>query len=194
MTVLICQVSLLIFGLLSAGLTEAQTRGIGVTPANIEVQSMQEWPFAAPLFVTNFSSQEELFEITFDRNMDTIVSADPGRFVLEGGDTGRILLTFENPNGTSNGIIRIASARTLPEGLTTGTGIEVPFSISSDLTLTKPEQSVKAGLLAGALDSAGGFIQYPRIVGAFAIFGVVILLWYIATLGSKLVFIKKEKS
>jgi len=94
----------------------AQTRGIGVSPARIDAP---EIPHTTALFVTNLSSDKELFEVTG-------VIANPGRFVLKRGETGRIIVNFDE---AKEGVIRVSATRVSSEGLTTGTGIEIPYKV-----------------------------------------------------------------
>lgn len=140
---------------------DAQNRGIGVSPAKIEVGNNVEWPYTVPLLVTNFSSERELFEVTVEKGEGTEVSFNPGRFTLESNQTGRVLVTFEKPEQGLSGMIRIAATRVLPEGLTTGTGVKIPF------------------FLASAAESTGRFSQ---IFGAFLIFATLLLLWQLSNI------------
>lgn len=156
--------------LLWSGSVMAQERGIGVTPARIEIGSNVEWPYTVPLLVTNFSSERELFEVTLKKDHDVAIGVDPGRFTLDAGKTTRILLTFENPGKELSGMIRIAATRTSAEGLATGTGIEIPFQI---------ETGENTKFLASAAESAGRFSQ---IFGAFLILATLVVLWQLSNI------------
>ena len=79
-----------------AGSVSAQERGIGVSAANIEIGEDAEWPYTMSVFVTNFSSQEEVFEIILE---DSFISVNPGRFMLEGGEQQKVMFTFDPPAG-----------------------------------------------------------------------------------------------
>ena len=159
-------VSLIVILLFIAPDVVAQTRGIGVRPSTIDVEDVEEWPYTTSLFVTNLSEGPEFFEVTG-------VAAYPGRFVLEGKETNRVLLTFERPE---QGTIRVVAKKENSEGLTTGTGMEVPFSVS------RPPVSFPL-----AADVSQAF--FP---GAVAIFFSLVVLWYISGIARRTIFASKS--
>jgi len=144
---------------------DAQTRGVGVSPATIDIEDVEEWPYTTSFFVTNLSEDPEFFEITG-------VAAYPGRFVLEGKETNRVLLTFEHPE---QGTIRVVSKKENSEGLTTGTGMEVSFSVSG------PPLSLPL-----TADVSGAF--FP---GAVWIFFSLVALWYVSDIARRTIFASK---
>ena len=152
-----------------AGSVVAQERGIGVTPAKIEVGQNVEWPYTFPITVTNLSSETENFEVTFEKDEDTIVSVSPGRFSLNAGASARVLAVFEEQRSTAEGLVKIVSLRTSPEGFTTGTGVKIPFQIEK----------------SEALGSFGGFHQ---LFGAGMMLATLILLWYLSDIARSWIF------
>lgn len=125
-------------------------------PAIIEMDTVKEWPHTVPLFVTNLSEKAEFFKVTG-------LAAKPGRFVLEGKETERVLLTFEQ---SEKGIIRVAATRDEPGGLTTGTGMEIPFSVSGPSTNSLP---------------LGADVSQAALPGALVVLFVLVTLWYVST-------------
>lgn len=157
----------------------AQERGIGVSPANIEIGQTTEWPYTVPLLVTNLSSETESFEVTFEKEEGMSVSVVPGRFSLGVGEVGRVLVVFEKPKRESRGFVKVAAIRTSPaspslggpEGFTTGTGVKIPFLISG-------ESNTK--FLSAAAVAFGSQHGSGRVFGMLAIFAAIISLWYVA--------------
>ena len=164
------------------GIGQAQERGIGVSPANFEIPESVSWPYTIPLFVTNLSSEKELFEITFDKNQQGNISANSGRFTLGSEETGRVLLTFDDPKREISGIVLVSATRVSPEGLTTGKGIEVPFRIGGSAAIPKKNQVQKNSLLASVYEIFGKKEMSGQIIGALAILFSILLLWRIASL------------
>jgi hypothetical protein len=150
----------------------AQERGIGVTPAKIEVGQNVEWPFAVPITVTNLSSETENFEVTFEKDVGTIVSVSPGRFSLDSGASARVLVTFEQPRGKMEGLVKVVSSRISPEGFTTGTGVKIPFYIMA--------QGDSMEFLAGVGAVFRGFGGFDQLFGAGMILATLILLWCVS--------------
>jgi len=155
-------------------LTDAQDRGIGVSPARID---SIEVPYTIPLFVTNFSSDKELFEVTG-------VIANPGRFVLESGETGRIIINFEEPE---EGVIRVSATRVSSEGLTTGTGIQIPYKVGDPTipVLTSPtSSSLSFSSLVGkggaSIGEVGNIKGVGNIGGGIIIIMILLSLWFFA--------------
>ena len=162
------------------GVSSAQERGIGVTPAKIEVGQNVEWPYTFPITVTNLSSETENFEVTFDKDEDTIVSVSPGRFSLDALVSARVLVAFDPPaGGAAEGIIEVVSTRTSPEGFTTGTGVRIPFQIGK-------ADSTK--FLAGVSEALGGFGGFHRLFGAGMMVATLILLWYVSDIARSWIF------
>ena len=162
----------------------AQERGIGVSPAKIEIGQNAEWPYTIPITVTNFSSEAENFEVTFEKNVDTIVSAAPGRFSLDAGGSARVLVTFEEPRrlaeaelSSAEGFVEILSMRTSPEGFTTGTGLKIPFRIEAQNDSTK--------FLAGAGEAFSHFGWFPKVLGMLVIFMALWALWHVSDYGRR---------
>ena len=165
-----------VFSLLLAAFVvdaQAEERGIGVSPAKIEIAENVEWPYTIPITVTNFSAKEEHFEVLFEKN-NVVVSALPGRFILESGASGRTFITFEEPRQAAQGLVKIVSTQTSPDGFTTGTGIKIPFVI---------EKGNNAKFLASAAQtsgsSAGGF-SYMFGIGLILV--TIVLLWYFSNI------------
>ncbi len=151
----------------------AQERGIGVSPANIEIGENAEGPYTVSLTVTNLSSETESFEVTFEKDEGTIVSSSPGRFSLDAGANTRVLVAFDPPaGGSAEGLVRVVSTRTSPDGFTTGTGVKIPFHIEAQGDNTK--------FLAGVSKAFGGFGGFHQLFGAGMIFATLILLWYVS--------------
>jgi len=151
-------ISLFVFGV-----ANAQERGIGVTPAEIVVEQNIQWPYTVPITVTNFSAQEEQFEVFG-------AQANPGRFVLEAGASRQVAVTFDPPaGGPAQGIIKVLSMQTSESGLSTGTGIKIPFRV----------QGVdNSRFLASANQTDGG--NFPYIFGAGILLITLFLLWQMA--------------
>ena len=148
----------------------ALERGIGVTPAKIEVGQNVEWPYTFPITVTNLSSETENFEVTFDKDEDTIVSVSPGRFSLDALVSARVLVAFDPPAGRSaEGIVEVVSTRTSPEGFTTGTGVKIPFHIEKS-------------------EAFGGFGGFHQLFGAGMMLATLILLWYLSDIVRSWIF------
>jgi len=144
---------------------DAQMRGVGVSPAVIDIEDVEEWPYTTSLFVTNLSEDPEFFEVTG-------VAAYPGRFVIEGKETSRVLLTFERPE---QGTIRVVAKKENSEGLTTGTGMEVPFSVSG--------QPLSLPLAAD--------VSQAVLPGAAIIFFSLVALWYVSDIARRTIFASK---
>ena len=168
MKYLVCSIFSLLF---YWGSVTAQERGIGVSPAKIEIGQGVEWPYTVPIAVTNFSSQAENFEVTFEKGEDTDISALPGRFALDAGVSGRVLVTFEKPRQTAEGLVKVVSTRTSLEGFTTGTGVKIPFRI---------EKADGEKFLAGASEALGGRLGFRQLFGAGMILATILLLWQVA--------------
>jgi len=158
----------------------AQERGIGVSPSSIEIGQNVEWPYTIPLTVTNLSSETENFEITFEKDENTVVSASPGRFSIDAGARTRVLVVFEEPRGMAEGLVKVVSTKTSPEGFTTGTGVKIPFYIEAQNDSTK--------FLAGVSEAFGGFLGFHQFFGAGMIFSTLILLWYLADIARLWIF------
>jgi len=157
----------------------AQERGIGVSPSNIEIGENAEWPYTVPMVVTNLSSEAENFEVTFEKDEGTIVSASPGRFSLDAGAHTHVLVVFEEPRGAVEGLVKVVSIRTSPEGLTTGTGVEIPFRI---------EGVEAAKFLASVEEALGRFLGFHQLFGAGMILATLILLWYLSDIARIWIF------
>ena len=149
-------ISLFVFGV-----ANAQERGIGVTPAEIVVEQNIQWPYTIPITVTNFSAQEEQFEVFG-------AQANPGRFVLEAGASRQVAVTFDPPaGGPAQGIIKVLSMQTSESGLSTGTGVKIPFRVQG---------SDNTKFLASA-NQAG---MWSYLFGAGLVLASLLLLWQIA--------------
>lgn len=174
-----------VLGLLGAwslgfGVSCAQERGIGVMPAEIEIAGQGEWPSVVPLTVTNVSSETESFEVTFEKDEDTVVSAVPGRFSLDALESARVLVTFEEPKGAAEGFLRVVSTRSSVEGFAMGTGVKVPFQIEV--------QGDNTRFLAGVGEILRGFGGFHKLFGAAMILATLILLWYVSDIAKPWIF------
>lgn len=163
---------LLLFILATPFIVLAQDRGIGVSPARIDAEKV---PYTTALFVTNYSSDKELFEITG-------VIANPGRFVLEAGETGRIIVNFEEPG---EGVIRVAATRVSSEGLTTGTGIQIPYKVgvlssSSSVSSLESDNPTTLSLLDRGAASAREVGNIGNIGGGILVITTLLALWFFA--------------
>ena len=183
-----------LFGLLGFfglgfGVSEAiaSERGIGVSPARIDVEQVLEWPYTTSILVTNLSSQEEIFTITSDQNF---ISANPGRFPLESGEKKLITLTFENSGTDITGIIKIAGTRVSPDGFVTGTGIKVPFMIEGGSTMLSAGTEQQEIFLAGIAGASNNLITRSIAIGLMAIIAVLVILWYFSIFARRYVFPK----
>lgn len=143
---------------LSFDVSHAQERGIGVSPAKINIDQNVEWPYTVPIIVTNFSEQQEQFEVFG-------AQANPGRFMLEAGASRRVMVTFDE---SGEGEVKVLSMRMSEEGLNTGTGVKIPFRVA---------EANDSRFLAGAGEASGGF---PYIFGTAVLLITIILLWQIA--------------
>ncbi|GEM_PF-3277767 len=175
-TVFVIWILILVF---YAGNAIAQERGIGVSPARIEIGQNMELPYTVPITVTNLSSETESFEVMFDKDKGTIVSASPGRFSLDAGVNTRVLVTFEDPRSQTDGLIKVVSLRVSADGLTTGTGVKIPFRIGKVDTRS---------FLAGAGEVFGGFRGFSQLFGAAMILATLILLWYLSGIARTWIF------
>jgi len=171
------------------GFTFAQTRGIGVSPARIEIRNNAEWPHTASIFVTNYSTEKELFEITL-QDEARIVSVAPGRFVLESREKGRVLITFEEPRKNTSGVLNISAVRSSPEGLVTGTGIKIPFEISGSSIVPLRVSEDDSKLLANVVGTLTGEIR--MLFPVFMILVVLLLLWYGADTMRRFLYSSKD--
>ena len=168
---------------------EAQTLGIGVSPANIEIGQNAEWPYTVPLFVTNLSSETENFEVTFDKDAGGIASVSPGRFSLKSGERGLVLVMFGEPGPRADGLVKIVSTKTSPEGFTTGTGIEVPFHIVGTSFSSEQLETERFGDTSVFYAAAGEYLAlgswYGRIWGGIAILMSIAFLMFLSLRVSK---------
>lgn len=153
------------------GSAVARERGIGVSPANIVIGQNAEWPYTVPLTVTNLSSETENFEVTFEKDEGTIVSASPGRFSLDEGASARVLVTFERPRGAAEGLVKVVSIRTSVEGFTTGTGVKIPFRLAAELSSAQAKLS-----LAGASEAFGAGMMIATLILLWHLSGII-RLW-----------------
>ena len=152
--------------------SKAEGLGIGVTPAKVEIGQNVEWPYTVSLMVTNFSTEAEKFDVLFEKDAYVAVSVVPGRFSLESGERGHVLVTFEEPRRPAQGLIKIVSTRTSPEGFTTGTGVKIPFQI---------EKGSDTRFLAGIGEAFEG-VGFLWLFGAGMIFATLLLLWQISAI------------
>ena len=156
-------------------LAEAGERGVGVTPAAIEIAERVEWPHTVGITVTNFSAETENFEVLVEKSSflhNFSVGVNPGRFALARGASRRILLTFEEPKQAVNGFVKVLSLRNSLDGFTTGTGVKIPFYIEK-------VQTTKFLAGVGEIFSDRGF---NWLFGAGMILVTIIFLWQIAVI------------
>lgn len=140
-------IAIVLVGLMGAGATLAGSRGIGVSPAVIDVQGVSLWPHTVELFVKNASLGRESFEITLKNTSLKDISITPSRFSLKGGETKRVLVQLEKPDtNIGQGTLRVTAQRVTPEGFATGTGIEIPVRVRAAPAV----QGFKIGELLGA--------------------------------------------
>ncbi|MBI2577647.1 MAG: hypothetical protein HYV77_02275 [Candidatus Wildermuthbacteria bacterium] len=156
-----------------------QGRGIGVSPAQIRVENISEWPHSVKMYITNFSAEKEWIEITLDKKSEGDIIVDPARFALEGEKRGVVLLTFGESVSRKKfeGVIKVQATRILPEGLATGTGIEIPFSVAGDKIEAKDKDSFLLAAL-GSIGNARGFVGLGLILLGIA--AIVALLFKLA--------------
>lgn len=129
-----------------ARVAQAETRGIGVSPAIIDVQGVSSWPYRTEMFVKNGSLKRESFEITFKSNSLKNISIEPSRFSLKGGETRRVLVQLEKPDiRIAQGTVRVTALRITPEGFATGTGIEIPVRVIGALIVQDSDASELLG-------------------------------------------------
>lgn len=150
---------------------EAQERGIGVSPARIEQEDIAEWPYTTALLVTNYSDEKELYEVKVKAS-DAGIFINPGRFVLNPGETGRALISFEQK---AEGMLRVSAVKTSAEGLVTGTGMEVPFQVQQGSGFSN-QTSLGKGALA-AVGSGDGIPWSGVGLGIMILLGSVFALW-----------------
>ncbi|MEK7510517.1 MAG: hypothetical protein AAB567_03130 [Patescibacteria group bacterium] len=162
-------------------MVEAASRGIGISPARIELEGVSSWPHTVPLLVTNLSQEPEWFEITLPQNHQDMVSIHPSRFPLDPQRTVHVVVTFGEPKEGISGVIRIAATRTLPEGFETGTGIEVPFHISD--TFLK-----KSAPFSGAVHGIASGFWHEKVWGGLVILMSILFLWFLAQYATKKLF------
>ncbi|OHA70207.1 MAG: hypothetical protein A3E07_01720 [Candidatus Wildermuthbacteria bacterium RIFCSPHIGHO2_12_FULL_45_9] len=150
----------------------AQEQGIGVSPARIEKDDIAEWPYAKTLLVTNYSDEKELYEVA-TKTINRTISVNPGRFVLNPGETGRVMASFEKP---AQGVFQISAVKTSAEGFATGTGIEAPFSVSgNDMSMVSQDASQFAAGSAAVNFSSSGFV-----IGSGILLFLIFVLWKIS--------------
>lgn len=156
---------------LGFGVSYAQERGIGVTPAKIEIPEGVEWPYAVPVEVFNLSSAKEQFEVTLEAPPIQRLSAgvEPGRFSLESGEKRKILVTFEDPRRETSGFVKIA-AMGKEENFPTGTGIKIPFSIASE--------AKSSPFIASVASLRQNYRWFPWVLGTGMIAATLFLLWH----------------
>lgn len=152
--------SILIVGFLVPSVVAAQEQGLGVSPSRISIEADVEWPYTVLLTVTNFSEEEEQFEVFG-------VSANPGRFSLGAKESRRVLVTFEGPG---SGTVEVVSKRTSPEGFTTGTGMKIPFEVGK-------QDSVN--FVAGVAWSSG-WGSISQVFAGLMMLLAIGFLWYLA--------------
>jgi len=165
--------TILIVGFLAPGDIEAQERGVGVTPSEITIEQDVEWPYVVSFLVTNFSEDTEQFEVTFEKEVNTNLSAAPGRFELGSGERKQVLVTFDPPvggSGPAGGFIKVVSKRTSLQGFTTGTGMKIPFTIAK-------QSDVK--FVAGAA-GASSWGSMSQVFAGLIMLLAIGFLWYLA--------------
>lgn len=181
-------------GSLGFGVSEASAseRGIGVSPAKIEIGGNAEWPYTVPMTVTNLSSETENFEVTFDKDAGVIASVSPGRFLLKSGERGLMLVTFEEPRHSADGLVKIVSTKTSPEGFTTGTGIEVPFHIAGTSFSSEQLETERFGDMSVFSAAAGEYLAldswHERMWGGIVILMSIVFLLFLSMRVSKYLY------
>lgn len=166
-----------IFLYMGNGTALAELRGIGVTPAVIDVTGVSSFPYSTEMFVKNGSATRESFEVTFKSDSISNTSIEPSRFSLAANESKRIVVTFSEPdNKKSQGVISVISTKVNLEGFSTGTGLEIPVSIT-----------VPAQVSALGMANIASFFPFSWIV-LFSIIAIFILLRFISVFMYPLVF------
>ena len=151
----------------------ADTRGISVSPSEILEDFVTQWPMTADVRITNPSASYEWIEIIVESRSDDGVTVAPSRFPLSGGKTARVSITFGEPEGDKSiGVIRISASRNNPEGLNTGTGVEIPYVVSKDVLRAGDLRAAVGGL--GISDKTADAID--ALIWMTVIIGIVVIL------------------
>ena len=169
--------AIVLISFMGAGATLADSRGIGVSPAVIDVQGVSSWPHTVELFVKNVSLERESFEITLKNTSLKDISIIPSRFSLGGGETRRILVQLEKPDTSiGQGTLRVTAQRVTPEGFATGTGIEIPVRVRIESAV----QGFKIGELLGARVSVFAKALWPS--SWIVLFSVILIFFVLRAL------------
>lgn len=170
-------VLIFIFLYMGTGVALADLRGIGVTPAEIDIKGISSFPYSTEIFVKNGSATRESFEVTFKSDSLTNVSIEPSRFSLAANESKRVIVQFDEPGEKyAKGIIRVTAMRVSLEGFSTGTGLEIPVNIS--VARQVPELGI-----------ANIYSFFPSSwMVLFSIIGIFILLRALATFIYPLIF------
>lgn len=170
-------VLIFIFLYMGTGVALANSRGIGVTPAEIDVKGISSFPYSTEVFVKNGSTNRESFEVTFKSDSLANVSVEPSRFSLGAKESKRIIVQLDEPEEKyAKGIIRVTAMRVNLDGFNTGTGLEIPVSIS--VATQAPELGIA---------SISSFFP-SSWMALFSIIGIFILLRALATFIYPLIF------
>lgn len=145
-----------------------QVRGISVSPSEIIVDGNGQWPYVTDIQITNTGDSDEWVEIGVFGDTNH-VRVSPSRFPLKIGETGRTVITVSLPTDKKViGNLQISATRNSPEGATVGTGIKLPFVISSQ-ALTAGDMNLAAA--AGTGSASKGIVK---------VFGITIILLFVA--------------
>ncbi|MDZ4231916.1 MAG: hypothetical protein U1C72_01540, partial [Candidatus Pacearchaeota archaeon] len=140
--------------------------GIGVSPAQLQLEAT-EFPVSATLFVKNTSETPQVIEVLLGIPLSQKVTLTPSKFAVAAGETARVLVEVEAP---VQGKLAVVSVRQTPEGLSTGTGIEVPLNVSES-------RSFASWLRASMHDLP--LPSLPIALGALMLFGLLRILLFI---------------
>ncbi|MDP3901089.1 MAG: hypothetical protein Q8Q38_02005 [bacterium] len=146
--------------------------GIGVSPAQLQLEAT-EFPVSATLFVKNTSETPQVIEVLLgiplpaQAGLSQKVTLTPSKFAVAAGETVRVFVEVEAP---VQGKLAVVSVRQTPEGLSTGTGIEVPLNVSES-------RSFASWLRASMHDLP--LPSLPIALGALMLFGLLRILLFI---------------
>lgn len=170
---------LLLSFILGAGTTsaQAQERGIGVSPERISIEEGQEFPFSQSILVKNLSDSTEWIEVSISRTLIGFAIAEPGHFALESGQVARVNLHFDRPESVEgNGVIRISGRRTSAEGISTGTGVEIPVVWQNQVIGESGASNLMASVM-GIFDQFSG----PKALAFLFLALMIIAIWRLST-------------
>jgi hypothetical protein len=155
--------------LMSASFAQAQMRGISATPSDFYIDGNSEWPLILDVTISNEGFVDEWIELRVFGATES-VRVEPARFALEQGARSRVVVTVDEVD-KAIGKIEIIATRNNTEGARTGTGVTIPFAISSG-GLTAGD--IQRAAAVGVADEASSLISTLVWITLLIVVGLIV--------------------